>query len=444
MNKTDTGLSWIPYSELTAKKRQQVDNKDGMVRSTAALNGLGLDKLVDDDDYLVRADVASRGYALDRLMVDEEPVVRARVAQATRTLDKQSVRRLAFLVRDENWLVRKSVVEQGYGLDRCVEDENWQVRRAVANQGYGLAKLVNDRNDQVKIAVAISGYGLDKLMTTGNEEVCEQVGRELERRGLSLEEWRSYNPAMHALKTDWPWNDLDDIAREITKIEYKRSSTDIKRVYGNNSYYSVYLGGPLQDHIRYILRHNPAKMHGILKRRRKKDAEVEWAIQEVEKILAARPTEKPQIAVARGFLRGYCYTPSFPPQAADAPSVYSLQPDIVWSTDARITGQSTNQQGCPSRYDASGIHQGIISDDEFLNIVHAYVYGTLKVQPSEEYLIDGVSLSDILGTPDNPNYKGIEGYRTQQRASMEAPKSVASPTVTSPIPKRPTIRTGKR
>ena len=66
-------------------------------------------------------------------------------------------------VDSNDFIVRKSVAEQGYGLDKLINDESWFVRESVAKQGYRLDILVNDVSANVRAVVAKYGYGLNKL-----------------------------------------------------------------------------------------------------------------------------------------------------------------------------------------------------------------------------------------------------------------------------------------
>ncbi len=90
--------------------------------------------LVKSYSYDIRKTIAEQGYGLD------------------------------ILVYDEDWKVRRAVAEQGYGLDILINDEDWKVRRAVADQGYGLDELIHDEDWTVRRAVAEQGYGLDILV----------------------------------------------------------------------------------------------------------------------------------------------------------------------------------------------------------------------------------------------------------------------------------------
>ena len=66
-------------------------------------------------------------------------------------------------VDSKDFIVRKSVAEQGYGLDKLINDSDPRIRSIVAEQGYGLDILANDVNANVREAVAKYGYGLNKL-----------------------------------------------------------------------------------------------------------------------------------------------------------------------------------------------------------------------------------------------------------------------------------------
>jgi hypothetical protein len=67
---------------------------------------------------------------------DPDPDVRHAIALCGKALD--------ILVNDEDWLVRKEVAEQCYGLYKLVNDKDPMVRQTVAKKGYCLDILVND------------------------------------------------------------------------------------------------------------------------------------------------------------------------------------------------------------------------------------------------------------------------------------------------------------
>ena len=75
------------------------------------------------------------------------------------------------LINHDEWVVRRVVARQGYGLNKLINNEHCYVRATVARQGYGLDKLVNDEDVDVRIAVAEQGYGLDKLVNDEDWDV---------------------------------------------------------------------------------------------------------------------------------------------------------------------------------------------------------------------------------------------------------------------------------
>jgi len=130
-----------------------------------------LDKLVDHEDPIVRVAVAELCYGLDKLVNDDHWAVRIAVAEQRYGLDK--------LVHDEIWSVREAVAKQGYGLDTLVHDVSSRVHDAALNKlselkigeemiNYGtiqeLDKLVDHENPIIRRSIAEQGYGLDKLV----------------------------------------------------------------------------------------------------------------------------------------------------------------------------------------------------------------------------------------------------------------------------------------
>ena len=124
------------------EKREDYINRCGLTFAKGQYgSNLKLDIQTKDEDYVVRRDLADQGYGLEKL------------------------------INDDDFRVRLAVADQGYGLEQLVNDKSYNVRIAVAKQGYGLEKLVNDEEDYVREAVAEQGYGLEQLV---NDE-CEWV-----------------------------------------------------------------------------------------------------------------------------------------------------------------------------------------------------------------------------------------------------------------------------
>ena len=105
-----------------------------------------LDTDVNDEDWYIRCTAAEQGYGLDKLVNSKDDEVRYEVARQGYGLDR--------LVNDKSSNVRQAVARHSYGLDRLISDEDWYVRAAVAEQGYGLDRLINDEHWYVRAAVA--------------------------------------------------------------------------------------------------------------------------------------------------------------------------------------------------------------------------------------------------------------------------------------------------
>lgn len=129
-----------------------------------------LDEEINSGDWVVRRKVASQGYGLDKLINDEHDDVRYEVVKQGYGLD--------IFINDKDWLIRALVAYQGYGLDKLVNDRVSNVRYAVAEQGYGLDILINDEEWTVREAVAKQGYGLDILINDKNEFVRVKVAHQ--------------------------------------------------------------------------------------------------------------------------------------------------------------------------------------------------------------------------------------------------------------------------
>lgn len=74
---------------------------------------------------------------------------------------------LGLFLNHEDWIVRKAVAEQGYGLEKLINDKDWMVREAVAKQGFGLEKLINDKRPSVR---KVAKYMKEQLKNTQKNE----------------------------------------------------------------------------------------------------------------------------------------------------------------------------------------------------------------------------------------------------------------------------------
>ena len=122
-------FAYVPFIALNTIDKHRVLSPDPQKRITAALDGLGLDKLIDDEDCDVRVAVASKGYHPEELINDPEPYVRAEVASCDYGLDKLALDECVCPVVEA---VERYLDEQGITLedwirnnsDRCALPEN--------------------------------------------------------------------------------------------------------------------------------------------------------------------------------------------------------------------------------------------------------------------------------------------------------------------------------
>lgn len=240
---------FIPYAELTPEQKAVVDSEDYLTRAEAALNGLGLDKLVDDLFPYVRKSVAYYKFGLDKLFFDSEWDVRecAERSLSGLTVEEWIAQNPDKCALPENHLVGNSerefipyaeltpeqkalvdsvdndirfvAVDEGLGWDKLVDDPSWEVRQCVAFKDYGLDRLVDDPDPRVRFAVAKRDFGLDKLIDDPDEDVRLVVACKINepdrfaddpdkfvsvfspfgRKGPTLEEWIAQNPDSCAL-----------------------------------------------------------------------------------------------------------------------------------------------------------------------------------------------------------------------------------------------------
>lgn len=240
---------FIPYAQLTPEQKAMVDNEDYLTRAEAALNGLGLDKLVDDLFPYVRKSVAYYKFGLDKLFFDSEWDVRecAERSLSGLTVEEWIAQNPDKCALPENHLVGNSerefipyaeltpeqkalvdsvdndirfvAVDEGLGWDKLVDDPSWEVRQCVAFKDYGLDRLVDDPDPRVRFAVAKRDFGLDKLIDDPDEDVRLVVACKINepdrfaddpdkfvsvfspfgRKGPTLEEWIAQNPDSCAL-----------------------------------------------------------------------------------------------------------------------------------------------------------------------------------------------------------------------------------------------------
>ena len=112
----------VPFRDLTEAQKAAVLSERRIDRTYAAMEGLGLDRLVSDPEWQVREEVANRGYALDVLAGDEHPLVRAAVASQGAYPE--------MFAKDPAWQVRYAVVKSGYVTDDLMRDKDPYVKDA--------------------------------------------------------------------------------------------------------------------------------------------------------------------------------------------------------------------------------------------------------------------------------------------------------------------------
>ena len=127
----------VPFIALNTIDKYHVLSPDPQKRITAALDGLGLDKLIDDEDYNVRIAVASKGYHPEEMINDPEPYVRAEVASCDFGLDKLS-------------------------LDECVCPVVEAVERCLDKQGITLEEWIAQNPDKCVLDVNKPAQGEDR------------------------------------------------------------------------------------------------------------------------------------------------------------------------------------------------------------------------------------------------------------------------------------------
>ena len=194
-----------------------VNDESYRVRLKVAWQGYGLDKLVDDKNTDVRAAVAEQGYALDKLVNDKDYRVLNIVLRQAKELGRKDlleklagnsncteimyteIMEQAIKFNKSSWLnklansayknIRKTVAEQGCGLDKLVYDKNKDVRMAVAknagrvNRTDLLEKLAYDESVDIRKEVARQGYGLDRLIDDEDHLVRELVAKSAGKLG---------------------------------------------------------------------------------------------------------------------------------------------------------------------------------------------------------------------------------------------------------------------
>lgn len=248
---------FIPYAELTPEQKELVDSEDYLTRAEAALNGLGLDKLVDDLFPYVRKSVAYYEFGLDKLFFDSEWDVREcaerilsgltieewitqnpdRCALPENQLAGNSEREFipyAELTPEQKALVdsvdqdiRFVAVDEGLGWDKLVDDPDPRVRFAVAKRDFGLDKLIDDPDEDVRLVVACKINEPDRFAVDPDKFVS--AFSPFGRKGPTLEEWIAQNPDRCAL----PENHIrvlrcftDQQAPKTTKSSERATSLD--------------------------------------------------------------------------------------------------------------------------------------------------------------------------------------------------------------------------
>ena len=117
------------------------------------------------------------------------------------------------------------------GLDKLIDDESSWVRREVARKGFRPQVMIGDKDWTVRLAVSDQDYGLDKLINDPSEDVRTNVIRNLEDKGLTIEEWIALYPDRCALPENQPVSKLEVHTNELL-AEYQAVMVDICRSLG--------------------------------------------------------------------------------------------------------------------------------------------------------------------------------------------------------------------
>ena len=197
------------------------------------------DKIVKSDNWKDRLKMAEGGYGLNILINDEDWIVRKAVLDYLKennlTLAEwcnqnnkdNNLRKLAFSPYPD---VRIAAIESGYVYkesemyitpdckfipygtdpekDKMVKSNDWEDCLEIAKEGYGLNVLINNEDCLVRMAVADQGYGLNILI---NDEDCE-VRKAVAKQGYGLDiliedkDWEVRRTVKNYLLEQWKSN----------------------------------------------------------------------------------------------------------------------------------------------------------------------------------------------------------------------------------------------
>lgn len=135
---------------------------DNNVRIACAKTGMFCKELENDINPLVRRALVDNGYGVSKFIDDESWIVREGIALQGYDLN--------YLAYDEDWRVRRAVAKSDKfkkcdadTKDYLAFDKSPEVRAEVAKQGIRLNILVDDPSPEVRAEVASRGYELSKL-----------------------------------------------------------------------------------------------------------------------------------------------------------------------------------------------------------------------------------------------------------------------------------------
>ena len=87
--------------------------------------------------------------------------------------------------------LKKTLIANGYGIDKLVYDISYEVRQEIAKKGEKLGLLIYDKDYRVRAEVANCGYGLEELREDSNSVVrliAESKIKELELEQSKLDD----------------------------------------------------------------------------------------------------------------------------------------------------------------------------------------------------------------------------------------------------------------
>ena len=107
-----------------------------------------------------------------------------------------------------------------------VDSADYRKRETAALIGRGVDRLIYDPSFGVRFRVAMAGYGFDRLISDPEEKIQEYVYEQLEKKGLTIEEWIDQNPDMCALDENKPVQGEDRYRFEYQLLDRLKMDCD--------------------------------------------------------------------------------------------------------------------------------------------------------------------------------------------------------------------------